>query len=165
MPGYVAAFRAYAWEGDIAELARRFFAACPSARKVVLMDESRGPIEVPGYEKVSHAEDTRRFGLPDHHPEGNSPWYNGDYGIYFLKAALPDFDHYLLSESDLAVNLSCEPMMAKAADRKLDAIVRRLAPSTPEWKWHESSVAVFGNPLRASCTSCVCPPGRSTCCC
>ena len=55
-------------------------------------------------EKVSHTEDTRSFGLPNH-PKGGSLRYNGDYGDDFLRWALPEFDYYLLSESDLAVNL------------------------------------------------------------
>jgi hypothetical protein len=131
VPSYVAAFRAYTWDEDIAALADRFFDACPSARKVVLCDETRQTMDI-GYEKVSHTDDTRAFALPVYPPD-RSLWYTGDNGLYFLRKALPDFDFYLTSESDLAVNVSCEPIIASASERQLDAIMHNLQRSTPDW--------------------------------
>lgn len=147
-PSYVAAFRCYAWDDDIAELARRFFAACPSARHVALVDETNGPIAIPEYEKISHTEDTSCFGLPNV-PRGQSLWFNGDYGIYFLKQALPGFDYYLLSESDLAVNICCEPLIEQAAGRGVDLIAHRIEKAGPDWWWYQGALEVFPEPWRA----------------
>ncbi len=145
---YVAAFRVHRWDQDIAGLAERFFAAFPpAARKVVIADETRGPIDVP-YEKVSHTERTgESLGLPTY-PPGDVLWYCGDYALYFLVAALPDYDHYVLSEYDVAVNLSLEPMMAEAAWRPIDIMLQDIQPSTPDWDWHEIGSKVFPQPWR-----------------
>ena len=145
---YVAAFRTHTWDDDIAELARRFFAAAPSSRKVVLVDETRGPIDIPGYEKISHTDDTQCFGLPNY-PAGFSLWFNGDYAVYFLRRALPEFDYYLVSESDLAVNLSLEPMMRFATTTRVDVIAHRVQPSQPRWAWHHHGLALSDAPWQA----------------
>src|ERR1035438_10018534 len=74
---YVAAFRTHILVDHIARLAAGFFGAVPSARQVVLADESRGPMDVPTYEKVPYTEDTNCLELPNH-PPGRSLWFNGD---------------------------------------------------------------------------------------
>jgi len=145
---YVAAFRTYAWDDDIAGLAVRFFSACPGARHVVLVDETRGPIDIPGYEKVSHTTDTEALGLLDH-PLGQSLWHNVDYGIYFLLLAFPDCDYYLLSESDLAVNLSLAPMMNDIAARRLDLVTRDVRLADPNWYWYANGSALYTKPWRS----------------
>jgi hypothetical protein len=149
LPRYVAAFRTYAWDEDIAELARRFFAAVPSARQVVLVDETRGPIEIPGYEKVSHTTDVSSLGLLQYPNGPASLWFNVDYGIYFLERALPDFDYYLLSESDLAVNVDLEPMMGLAAEQGIDLIAHKIELSTPDWFWHGHGLALSAQPWQS----------------
>ncbi len=139
-PRYVAAFRAWQWNDDIAVLARRFFDACPGGRHVVLMNEARGPVEAGGYEKVSHDDDFSVLGLPDR-PAGRSLWFNGDYAYIFLRISLPGFDHYVISESDVAVNLSLLPMMRHVAEGEVDAVVHRLAPADPAWAWYGLALA------------------------
>ncbi len=137
---YVAAFRAWQWNDDIAVLARRFFEACPGGRPVVLMNEARGPVEAGSYEKVAHDDDFSILGLPDQ-PPGRSLWFNGDYAYIFLRISLPGFDHYVISESDVAVNLSLEPMMRHLAAHGVDAVVHRLGPADPEWAWYPQALA------------------------
>jgi hypothetical protein len=147
---YIAAFRTYGWDATIDELAARFFRACPSGHHIVLADESRGVVPMPKkYRKLSHSEDTgNRLGLPAY-PAGRSLWYNVDYGLYFLYEAMPAFDHYVSSESDLAVNLSLEPMLRFAFEEKIDLITHRVKPSTPAWYWHRNGRAVFESPWQS----------------
>jgi hypothetical protein len=144
----VAAFRTHTWDDEIAQLAQRFFAAVPSSRQVVLVDETRGPIAIPGYEKISHTDDMASFGLPNH-PRGGSLWFNGDYALYALQRALPDFDYYLVSESDLAVNVSLEPIMRFASDEGIDLIAHQIEPSDPSWHWHDHGLALSPAPWRS----------------
>ncbi len=139
-PGYVAAFRAYEWTADIALLAQRYFDNCPGGRHVVLLNEANGPIDVGNYETVSHGDDFSGFGLPER-PAGRSLWYNADYSYAFLRRALPQYDHYLISESDVAVNLSLERMVRYAADHEIDAVVHQLQPAPPDWYWHGDALA------------------------
>ncbi len=139
-PAYVAAFRAYEWTEDIALLAQRFFDGCPGARHVVLLNEAKGPIDVGRHEKVSHGDDFSAFGLPER-PVGRSLWYNADYSYAFLRQALPQYDHYVISESDVAVNLSLERMARYAAEHDIDAIVHQLQPARPDWHWYAEALA------------------------
>jgi hypothetical protein len=149
LPSYVAAFRTYTWDDDVAELARRFFRACPTGRKVILADETHGKLPIPNeYEVVSHTTDTSELGVPDE-PKGSSLWYNVDYGVYFLRLTLPDYTYYVLSESDLAVNLDLEPMIAAAAEEKIDLLTHDIRPSDEKWIWHVGATTIFDNPLRS----------------
>ncbi len=140
IPNYVAAFRAYEWTEDIALLAQRFFNACPGARQVVLLNEAKGPIDIGGYEKIAHGDDFSALGLPER-PVGKSLWYNADYSYTFLRQALPGYGHYIISESDVAVNLSLERMARHAAEHDIDAIVHRLRPVEPDWHWYQEALA------------------------
>ncbi len=140
VPRYVAAFRAYEWTEDIALLAQRYFDNCPGARHVVLLNEANGPIDVGCYEKVSHGDDFSAFGLPER-PVGRSLWYNADYSYAFLRQALPQYDHYVISESDVAVNLSLDRVVRYAADHEVDAVVHQLQPARPDWHWYREALA------------------------
>lgn len=142
---YVAAFRTYTWDSGTAELSRRFFSACPGAKQVVLADETRGALGIEGYEIISHTEDTAKYGLLTH-PKGNSLWYNVDYGLYILRAALPGHDYYLTSESDLAVNIDLDAMADAVARRKIDLVAHLIRPATPDWCWYESAKPIFDDP-------------------
>ncbi len=145
---YVAAFRTHLWDQDISGLAERFFAAFPpAARKVVLADETHGALNVP-YEKIPHTDAMfASLGLPLQ-PPGDVAWYCGDYALYVLADALPGYDHYVLSEYDVAVNLPLGPMMAEVAERPIDVVLHDLRPSTPDWAWHEGAREVFDAPWR-----------------
>ena len=137
---YVAAFRAWQWNDDIATLARRFFDNCPGGRHVVLMNEARGPVDADGHEKIVHDDDFSVLGLPNR-PAGHSLWFNGDYSYIFLRIALPGFDYYVIAESDVAVNLSLEPLIRHVAEHGVDAVMHRLAPANPDWAWYPQALA------------------------
>jgi hypothetical protein len=143
---YVTAFRTYTWDDGVAELARRFFAATPAARQVVLADETRGPLGITGYEVISHTEDTSNLGLLVY-PAGNSLWYNVDYGLYILRAALPGYDYYLTSEADLAVNTPLDAIVRTVAGRQTDIVAHWLRPATPDWEWYATAAGMFEQPM------------------
>lgn len=145
---FVAVFRAYDWDATIDVLARRFFAACPGVRHVVMVDETRGPVEIGDYEKISHTSDTSLLGLPAY-PSDNPLWFNVDYGIYFAVLALPGYDYYIFSESDLAINVSLERMIAEIAEREIDFVAHMIRPATQDWYWLDSGAQYFPAPWRA----------------
>ena len=147
---YVAAFRTYTWDAGVAELARRFFAAFPSGRHVIFANEGKGRLGIEGYEVISHDDDTTDIGLPDF-PQGNPHWYNVDYALYIIKRALPEYDYYVVSESDLAVNLPLEHILTDMRSRDLAMIVHEVLPSAEPWHWHANACASFAEPWRALC--------------
>lgn len=145
---YVAAFRAYEWDPGIAQLAERFFRNTPGARHVVLLDETYGPIDIGPYEKIGHTEATQHLGLPVH-PPGKSLWFNCDYGIYILADALPDYDYYVLSESDLAVNLDLTPMLERVHAQGIDFVAHRIEPAGPDWIWQPRAARLYAESWKA----------------
>ena len=146
---YVAALRAYEWNETIELLANRFFAHCPSARQVVLMDETRGTVRIPDHlEKVSHTDDTASLGLRNV-PPGRSLWFNGDYAAIILRRALPGYAHYLFAETDVAVNVDLEPMVAAAARDDIDLVALDVKPAEPDWHWFANARIFFETPWRA----------------
>ena len=145
---YVAAFRTYTWDEGTQELARRFFSATGTARQVVLADETQGALGIDEYEVISHTSNVAHLGLLNH-PRENPLWFNVDYGVYVLRDALPNYDYYLLSESDLAVNLDLEPMMGIVMATGIDVVAHDVKPSTPDWYWHRGGAAIFAEPWRA----------------
>jgi hypothetical protein len=154
---YVAAFRTYGWDDDIALLARHFFAACPSARHVVLADETRGPLGIEGYEVLGHTSDTSALGLVEH-PKARSLWFNHDYGTYVLRQALPGYDAYVLSESDVAVNIDVEAMVGALQERSVDFLAHDIRPARSDWHWLSRGSELFAEPWQCLLFFCVFSP-------
>ncbi len=144
----VAAFRVHTWDVCVAELARRFFAACSGTRQVVLADETRGRLPIQGYEVVWTTDDSSALGLPNH-PPGRSLWYNNDYGIYVLRAAFPGYDHYMMAEYDIAVNLDLTPMLEAVATRRIDLVAHQIQRPPADWGWLPTTVGVFDDVWQA----------------
>ncbi len=146
---YVAAFRTHAWNEAIAELAERFFRHCPRGRQVVLVDETRGPLPIPAkYELVRHTDATGEIGLA-RQPPGRSLWYNVDYGPYFVRRAVPGYDRYVFSESDVAVNADLEPMVERSIAEGIEFIGKDIRPAEPDWIWTPTGEGSTAEPWRA----------------
>jgi hypothetical protein len=139
---HVAAFRTYTWDADVATLAARFFAACPEGgRHVVLADESRGRLPIEGYEVVPYSQaGFAQLGLVNE-PAENALWFNVDYSLYALRLALPGFDHYLVSESDVAVNLPLGPLLAAAP--AFDFLGHQTQEVAPDWHFRPTVAQAF----------------------
>jgi hypothetical protein len=139
---YVAAFRTYEWDDDIARLAQRFFAACPSARHLVLADETRGPLGIRDFEVLSHTSDMSALGLVER-PKGWSLWFNHDYATYLVRRAFPDQDGYIFAESDLAVNIDVDAMVRVLLDRSVDFLAHDIKPARSDWTWFATGRGLF----------------------
>lgn len=145
---FVSAFRTYAWNSEIRELAIRFFRSTAGTRQVILADETRGSLHIDGFEVISHTEDTSKYDLIKH-PSSKSLWYNVDYGAYILRKELPEYDYYVLSESDLAVNADLTSMLADVAENEIDFVAHGVQRSTPDWYWHENATQTSAEPWRS----------------
>ena len=145
---YVVAFRTHLWDAPIAGLARRMAAACPGARFVVLADETNHTLDVTPFEKISHSSDMSAFGLPA--GQGSlTLWFNADYAIYALAASLPNYDHYVVAEYDVAVNTDIDAMMAGVNGRGLDMVSFMARPADPGWTWYSTVASGFAEPWQA----------------
>lgn len=148
---YVAAFRTYTWNLDVEELAARFFSALPNGVHVIFADNSHGKLEIPDkYTVVWHNDDASDLHLLTY-PKGRTHWYNVDYALYELRRTYPEYEYYVTSESDLAINLILEPFLLKCFESDIAAVVHDLKPSTSDWHWHANADAAFDQPWRALC--------------
>jgi hypothetical protein len=107
---------------------------------VVAVDETRAPLAVEGFNKLSHTEDFTAFSLPSR-PRDHVLWWNADYVLYAARAALPDFDYYVMIEYDVFVNVDIAPLAEQWASRGVDLIVHDLQRISPNHKRFWSSDA------------------------
>ncbi len=145
---YLVAFRTHVWDPAVRDMAAALAARVGRGRFVVLADETRGTLGVEGFELLSHTRDFGRFGLPEY-PKGRSLWYNGDYPLYALEAICPGYDHYLMIEFDVAVNIGLDALVDEIVRRELDVVAHQIRPADPGWFWYDNAAANYANPQQA----------------
>ena len=137
MARYLVLFRSHYWDPGIAELAARARDCCPSGSFMVTMDETRGPVRVDDFVKLSHTDDFSQQGLPSL-PEGRVLWWNADYVLYFAAALMPDFDYYVMVENDVFVDFDVDALIEACASRKVDLMVHDLKRISASSVWYSS---------------------------
>ena len=145
---YLVAFRTHVWDATGRNMAAALAARVGRGRFVVLADQTRGPLGIEDVELLAHTKDFGGFGLPEY-PEGRSLWYNGDYPLYALEAAYPGYDHYLMIEFDVAVNVDLDALVDNMVERELDVVAHQVRPADPGWFWYANAAANFAVPHQA----------------
>lgn len=112
----------------------------------VIADETRGPLEPGGYQKISHSTDScRQFGLSAEHP--NILWHCGDYPLYFAAAELIGYDYYGMIEYDVDLvrrsPLFLEGLIARLHESGADFVSEDASPAPASWCWIEAARPVF----------------------
>ena len=141
------AFRTFLWDDAIANTAESLSKRFTGGKFIVLADETRGSLQISGFDYLSHTSDFSRFGLPDF-PAGRSLWYNGDYGLYALRSASPDHDYYVMSEYDVAVNIDVDYLLDNVRRMKIDILAHDVQPATPDWFWYQNAVNNYDMPFK-----------------
>ena len=103
----------------------------------LLVDETRGEVDVAGARKVSWTEaDAGALGLPLT-PAHKVPWYNGDYHIYHMIPHLQPNDFCVLVEHDVFVKLSDKGRLRELLQgcAGFDFVATRIGSRPPHWKW------------------------------
>ena len=104
----------------------------------VTADETRGPLDVSGYKKLSHTVDSCRIhGLSTAHQA--ILWHCGDYPLYLAAAAISDYDYYVMIEYDVDLvrksPLFLEGLIARLPDSGADFVAEGVHPAHPDWSW------------------------------
>lgn len=142
---YIVAFRTHYWDQHVERLARRLESNCAHAKFVILYDETHGKAPKLDFELVLHTDDTSPFQIADI-PRGNSLWYNADYALYFLHHAFPDYEHYVISEYDVAINAPIDPILQDIHKLGIDLVCHNVWPAGPAWSWYENGLKNFAKP-------------------
>jgi hypothetical protein len=113
----------------------------------VAVDESSGPLAVPGYKTLPHtASSAADFGLCANHPR--ILWHCCDYALYFSAAQIPSYQRYVMIEYDVD--------LVRRSPEFVDRVVARLGESgAPDfvsaafheadagWCWTEAAARQF----------------------
>lgn len=103
----------------------------------LLVDETRGPLEVDGVRKLPWTEaDAAALRLPLT-PEKRVPWYNGDYHIYHMLPHMGPDDFCFLVEHDVFFRVSdpCKLLNLLKTCAAHDFVALKIGSRSPNWKW------------------------------
>ena len=117
--------RVYDWDEHVFRSVTRIWNQSDGLDFYILADETgSGPLDVGPFPKLGHdVAYFERLGLPCGLGEQAAPlWWNCDYGLYDAALRLPDYDFYLLIESDVAVNLKLRPLVEQVVEAGVEAL-------------------------------------------
>lgn len=103
----------------------------------LLVDETRGPVDVGDARKLSWTEsDAADLGLPLT-PPAKVPWYNGDYHIYHMIPHMKADDFCFLVEHDVFLKVSDKSRLLGLLETcaEHDFIATRIGPRRQNWSW------------------------------
>jgi hypothetical protein len=142
------AFRTHYWNSSVEKLAEKLRASSTESDFVILVDETAGMVPIDRYDKVSHTRDFSEYFLPNHIDE-KLLWICGDYALYALRRAKPNYDLYVMSEHDVSCNIDLGNIINGALENEVDLIAQGLEPAPIDWCWRAEAAKVFANPMKA----------------
>ena len=105
----------------------------------LLVDETRGNVDVAGAPKISWTEsDSRALGLPLT-PVKKVPWHNGDYHMYHVRPHLREDDFCFLVEHDVFLKVADPNRLLTLLKTcaEYDFVAPRIGRRPPHWKWRK----------------------------
>lgn len=144
MRSYCVLLRTHYWDDQLAARFRPLSDAL-GPRFIVAVDESTGPVDVGGLNKLSVTRDTvEQLGLLATDDYG---WRCGDYNFYAARQAFPDFDDYWLIENDVLLHFADPSVfLNRLAARECDMLAPYLRPAQDRWGWTQR-MANFAAPV------------------
>ena len=105
------AIRTHFWADEVRRLTHKLYSETIGFDFVVLVDETRGSIDVSPFEKVSHTADLSDMNLPHWPSTSLNLHYNGDYALYALRKKKPGYKMYFMLESDAVTNIDLRSLL------------------------------------------------------
>ncbi len=140
---YCVIFRTHIWDDDIAGMAERVRSFSGAGSFVVSCDETRGPIDVGHFTKLSHTDDFAEFGLPRIHGD-KSLWWNSDYILYLARHRYPAHDYYVMLEYDVLVSTNLDLMIECCHADGIDFVGKNITPLRDDNDWIYTSAKEMG---------------------
>jgi hypothetical protein len=142
---YITIFRVHAWDEGIARMAAQARDCCRGSEFLVTADETRGPLPIEGFTKLSHTDDFSAFGLPSQ-PADQVLWWNGDYVQYAVRAALPGRDYYVMLDYDTYLACDIDAMVARCAAESVDLVVHDFHKISESSVWYPTARSMTAKP-------------------
>lgn len=140
----IIAFRTHIWNDDIEYMARRLKGSFSKADFVILADESREILDVGDFPKIGHTSDFSEFNIPNI-PGQKTLWYNADYPLYALRKALPNYNHYIMIENDVLININLDPLITSLEKKQTDLIAHNILSIPDHWVFKDTITPYFKN--------------------
>ena len=106
---------------------------------VIAVDETRGPVDVAPYQKVSVTRQAcATLGL---HCPKDFTWRNGDYVFYLARKQYPEEKFFWMIESDVEHTFSSDEALYQYFDERTNAdlLVPYLRVTLTDWWWHQTA--------------------------
>lgn len=148
MSSAIIAIRTHRFGGRIRDWAWRILRES-GCRVVVVADESRRPVPVPGdFAKVPVSKAWARS--RSLHTPANAMWRCGDYSLYAVREAVPDAAQIWLLEHDVRINGGDLGRFfgAGAAWPEADLLAAFYRRAEPDWAWYGSVAPLYATPYR-----------------
>ena len=119
---YAVLFRTHVWDDFVERQYQRLRAKVGRGDLFILADETSRPLAIPHPNVVSHTQaGVLDLGLAGG-GHGNMLWFNGDYPLYYFYQQHGGYDHYVMTEYDVAVQRPLDDIVDQAADSGTDLV-------------------------------------------
>jgi hypothetical protein len=119
---YAVLFRTHFWDSFTQRQYKRLSEKTRSADIYILMDETSQKAPLRKTNIVRHTQsDVLSLGLHDG-GTGNVLWYNGDYPLYFFFLQNKQYEHYVMAEYDVTVNVSLDDLVDRIRRDQIDFV-------------------------------------------
>ncbi|MQR99408.1 discoidin domain-containing protein [Gluconobacter aidae] len=151
---FLTVFRTYSWDECIDRMAHKAQDSSHGGDFVIAADFTQHVFATPGFDCIGHTQtEIAQLGLPII-PKDRPLWHNWDYICpIILSWEKQKYDYYVVTESDVSVNMDFSRLCETMAKDGIDLIVDFIHSPTPEWMWYNDALSVSNDPL--GCLLCV----------
>lgn len=155
-PRYAVVFTTYDWDAFNAAQFRRHAARVASGDMHVVVDESRGAVDVPAdLSKVSASQPAAaRLGLRVAYLR-TLFWHNIDYLYYLFYDRWPDYDYYIFLDYDAVVERDYDDLVAEIHRHRLDFVGHPVGGPLEQWTFYDAQSSIYDPASLRACISAV----------
>lgn len=152
---YAVIFRTHFWDSFAQRQLQRLRERVHGGDIFVVVDETRGRVEGIDHDRVLRVTETEmtEMGLPPRGANaldwvGDYPmmWFNGDYALYAVLRAQPNYDYYVQLEYDVVVNTDLDALVARCNEQQTDFAGLTRGEPVDVWAWRHTCTDAYSDP-------------------
>ncbi len=144
---YAVLFKGHFWDGFVQRQLERLRARVGGGDLFVFLDETRGPVGDVGHDPAfvlrATEADAEALGLA-RSGHASEFWFSADYALHLLRQRAPDYDHFVMVEFDVVVQIDLDTMLEAVAREEIDFVGQPIAdPPIEEFHWLSSATEAY----------------------
>ena len=152
---YAVIFRTHFWDSFAARQLQRLRQRVRGGDIFVVVDETQGTVAGIDHDRVLRvtASDMAELGLPprgadavDWMGDYSPMWFNGDYALYAVLRAQPEYEYYVQLEYDVVVNTDLDALVARCGEQQTDFAGLTRGEPVDVWTWRHTCVDAYAEP-------------------